>query len=86
MNWRNTENHTDRFYDYSNTDLFANFSEWFAFLKSYKLRTYFNDHPFPVASRGAGGLQTSPEETAFRWQGLTEWMSRGLTFWWIDHN
>jgi hypothetical protein len=41
----------------------------------------FNDHPFPVASRGAGGLQTSPEEIAFRWNGLSEWMARGLTYW-----
>ncbi len=47
---------------------------------------YFNDHPYPVASRGAGGLQTSAEEVAFRWQGLSEWMAQGLTFWWFDHN
>ena len=86
MNWRSIANHTDRYYDHPNTTLFPNFTEWFTFLKSKRLRTYFNDHPFPVASRNAGGLQTSPEETAFRWQGLSEWMSRGLTFWWFDHN
>ena len=33
--------------------------------------------PFPVAGRGEGGLQTSPEEVTFRWQGLTSWLSRG---------
>ena len=39
-----------------------------------------------MASRNAGGLQTSPEEVAFRWNGLSEWMARGLTYWWFDHN
>ena len=67
--------------DHPNTALFANFTEWFGYLRSQRLRTYFNDHPFPVASRNAGGLQTSPEEVAFRWQGLSEWMGRGLTYW-----
>mmetsp|Transcript_79763 Transcript_79763/g.247379 ORF Transcript_79763/g.247379 Transcript_79763/m.247379 type:complete len:866 (-) Transcript_79763:12-2609(-) len=86
MNWRRTDHEMNRYYSYPNTDLFPNFTEWFGFLKAHRLRTYFNDHPFPVASRGAGGLQTSPEETDFRWQGLSEWMARGLTFWWFDHN
>ena len=39
-----------------------------------------------VAGRGAGGGQTSPEEIAFRWQGLTSWMEKGLGWWWFDHN
>ena len=43
--------------------------------------TDFNDHPFPVAARGEGGLQTSPEEIKFRWDGLTQWLRRGLTTW-----
>ena len=43
--------------------------------------TTSNDHPFPVASRNEGGLQTSPEEIAFRWKGLSEWMQKGLTYW-----
>jgi hypothetical protein len=34
---------------------------------------------------GAGGGQTSPEETAFRWQGLTSWLEKGLGYWWFDH-
>ena len=33
------------------------------------------DHPFPVAGRGEGGLQTSPQEVAFRWAGLTSWLA-----------
>ena len=83
----------DHYYDHPNSNLFPgdgpfgdSFTEWFAFLKGKKLRTYFNDHPFPVAMRNEGGLQTSPEEVAFRWQGLSSWMERGLTYWWFDHN
>ena len=83
----------DHYYDHPNSNLFpgdgpygSSFTEWFDWLKSQKLRTYFNDHPFPVAGRGEGGLQTSPEEVAFRWEGLTSWMERGLTYWWFDHN
>ena len=81
----------DHYYDHPNSNLFpgdgaygSSFTEWFDWLKSQKLRTYFNDHPFPVAARGEGGLQTSPEEVAFRWEGLTSWMERGLTYWWFD--
>ena len=86
MNWRNTSHFQDRYYDHPNTALFPNLTEWFAFLRSKRLRTYFNDHPFPLASRGAGGLQLSVEETRFRWSGLSKWMARGLTYWWFDHN
>ena len=42
MNWRNTSNHQDRYYDHPATQLFSNFTEWFEFLESQKLRTYFN--------------------------------------------
>ena len=96
MNWRNTSEVTlpdgtsirqDRYYDHpAIPNLFSNFTDWFAYLRGLGLRTYFNDHPFPVASRDAGGLQTSPSEVAFRWHGLAEWMARGLTYWWFDHN
>jgi len=86
MNWRNTSHNQDHFYDHPDTALIANFSDWFQYLKSKKLRTYFNDHPFPVASRDEGGLQTSPQEVAFRWQGVSKWLSKGLTFWWFDRN
>jgi hypothetical protein len=151
MNWRNTGEDTtpgetgqtqDHFYDHPNSVRFpgdgpygSSYTQWFDWLKTQKLRTYFNDHPFPVAARNAGGLQTvrtraqqpynhttvqshdrayphicytfthaysqyathtphlhsctspqSPEEVAFRWEGLSTWMERGLTFWWFDHN
>jgi hypothetical protein len=66
--------------DHPATQLFPNLTEWFSFLHAAKLKTYFNDHPFPV------GMQTSASEVAFRWNGLSEWMQRGLDFWWFDHN
>jgi len=86
MNWRLATNLDDYFYDRPNKSRFANFPEWFAYLRGEGLRTYFNDHPFPVASRRAGGLQTSSEEVAFRWEGLSRWLKQGLTFWWFDAN
>ena len=80
----------DHFYDHPNTDLMPGLSsnssedvpglaanEWFEYIKSMKLRTYFNDHPFPVAN------QTTPKEIAFRYNGLSEWIGRGLTYWWF---
>lgn len=42
MNWRNTSNHQDWYYNHPNTNLFPNFTEWFQFLRDEKLRTYFN--------------------------------------------
>jgi hypothetical protein len=80
MNWRNTSNNQDRFYSHPNTALFPNFTEWFSFLHANGLKTYFNDHPFPV------DWQTSPSEVGFRYGGLSEWMDRGLDYWWFDHN
>ena len=80
MNWRNTSKGQDHFYDHPATQLFPNFTEWFGFLKGKGLKTYFNDHPYPV------GPQTSPEEIAFRWAGLSKWMDEGLDFWWFDRN
>jgi len=95
MNWREANTgHTaryqpymDHFYTYPNEELFPSFkdnqTDWFDYLKDKGLRTYFNDHPFPM---GGTAMQTSPEEVAFRWQGLTSWAARGLTYWWYDHN
>jgi hypothetical protein len=80
MNWRNTSNNQDHLYSHPNTALFANLTEWFSFLHANGLKTYFNDHPFPV------DWQTSPSEIGFRYGGLTEWMARGLDYWWFDHN
>jgi len=86
INWRHTSRDQDRSYDHPDTGLFPDFDEWFAFLRRHKLRCFFNDHPYPVAARAAGGTQTSPEETRYRWAGLTGWMRRGLAFWWYDTN
>jgi len=100
MNWRNTsavgnENKvgsvqnsdgSDWYYDRPDTALFPDFSSWFGFLRKKGLRTYFNDHPYPVAARGAGGLQTSPEEVGFRWEGLSNWLNEGIDLWWFDRN
>jgi hypothetical protein len=80
MNWRNNSKGQDHFYDHPATQLFPNFTEWFGFLKGKGLKTYFTDHPYPV------GPQTSPEEIAFRWAGLSKWMDEGLDFWWFDRN
>eukprot|EP00937_MAST-01D_sp_MAST-1D-sp2_P004384 g4384.t1 len=68
----------------------SNGTGWFDWLQAQGLRTYFNDHPFPFSYghpfNGTCAMQTSPEETAFRADGLTKWLERGLTFWWFDAN
>eukprot|EP00039_Didymoeca_costata_P024413 m.10222 g.10222 ORF g.10222 m.10222 type:complete len:875 (-) comp4226_c0_seq1:67-2691(-) len=96
MNWRNSpkghddhyEEGMDHYYTYPRTDLFPDFNPpataWFDFLESHGMRTFFNDHPFP-ANNGTA-MQTSLAEVQFRWNGLTMWMNRGLTFWWFDRN
>jgi hypothetical protein len=61
----------------------------FKFLESMGLRTFFNDHPFPVAGPGLSLLtlftraadQTTAKEVAFRWEGLAKWLTNGITFW-----
>jgi hypothetical protein len=53
-------------------------------LQNHGLRTYFNDHPFP-ANLGQA-LQTTANEIHFRWDGLSHWLGKGLTFWWFDAN
>ena len=83
MNWRETDDNKDHFYNHPNTAIMPGLdnpkndsnTEWFQFLKAKKLRTYFNDHPFPVDN------QTSAKEVAFRWEGLSSWMDKGLDFW-----
>merc|ERR1719210_692218 len=67
-------------YAYNHPNPAFNMDEWFGFLHKEGLHTYFNDHPYPM------GLQTSPKEVGYRWNGLTSWMGRGLTFWWADKN
>ena len=72
----------DHFYNHPNNLLMPGLldGEWFGWLKQQKLRTYFNDHPYPAAT------QASPKEIAFRHEGLTYWIGQGLNFWWFDHN
>ena len=76
------DNCRDHFYDHPALDLIPGLAspanEWFEYLKAQKLRTYFNDHPFPKAN------QTSMEEVDFRYNGISEWIGRGLSFWWFD--
>ena len=30
--------------------------------------------------------QLSETEVAFRWEGLSSWLEKGLDFWWFDRN
>ena len=73
----------EKVYISPNTELFPDLAapktEWFDWIKQQGLRTYFNDHPCPAQNGTA--MQTSAAEVAFRWNGLTEWMHRGLTYW-----
>ena len=82
------EDNWNHYYNQPNTDLFPSLSDngtgWFDFLQNESLRTYFNDHPFPADLGKA--LQTTPDEVNFRWDGLSHWMEKGLTYWWFDAN
>eukprot|EP00041_Stephanoeca_diplocostata_P029572 m.877901 g.877901 ORF g.877901 m.877901 type:complete len:992 (-) comp23584_c0_seq4:210-3185(-) len=70
----------DHFYNYT-TNLFPNMAEFIAFEHKHNIKSYFNDHPFPV------GPQTSPEEISFRWEGLTSVLKNiGIDWWWLDTN
>ena len=53
--------------------------EWLQWMSGEGVHTYLNDHPFPR------GEATTPKEAAFRWDSLTGFLSRGLSFWWFDH-
>jgi len=86
VDWRVWKPHVQEHTYQPNADLFPDLPEWFGWLKSKGLKTYFNDHPFPVAQRGGGGTQTSKEEVLYRWNSLTNFMKQGLTFWWFDIN
>lgn len=69
----------DHFYTHPNVEQLPGLgtsNEWFDYLKQQKLRTYLNDHPFPVDN------QTTPKECTFRYAGLQEWIGRGLSYWW----
>ena len=88
----------DSDYEHPNTTAFPDFVDpgtgWFDWLQTTgAVRTFFNDHPYPrtnctspIDGSASFCYQTSEEETAYRWAGLTKWLSRGLTFWWFDAN
>ncbi|CAK0904511.1 unnamed protein product [Prorocentrum cordatum] len=80
MNWRMTEDGADLQYDQPNGSAFSDYEGWFGWLSERGIHTYFNDHP------GQQAPQTTPDEVNFRWNGLTSWMDKGLSFWWFDHN
>lgn len=79
-------------YEHPNITAFPDFAApgtgWFDWLsRTGAVRTYFNDHPYPqtsclnpVDSTQSVCYATSEQETAYRWDGLTKWLSRGLTF------
>ena len=45
------------------------------------VRIMFNDHPEPQAATAL-----DPQETVFRWNGLTDLLRRGVDVWWYDRN
>jgi hypothetical protein len=45
------------------------------------VRTMFNDHPEPQAPTAL-----DPQETVYRWNGLTDLLRQGLDVWWYDRN
>lgn len=63
---------------------------FFDFVHKNDLKIFFNDHPKPNSVNASGSgpsaatVVLDPKELAFRWQGLTGMMARGLDFWWYD--
>ena len=61
---------------------------FFSFAHKNDLKVFFNDHPKPLSVNASGsGPSTAtvvldPAELAFRWNGTTSMMARGLDFWW----
>merc|ERR1719245_2793545 len=81
MNWRRVKNNMDMEYNHPNNTSFPDLVGFLSYLKSdKKLRTFFNDHPMPAATT------LSKKEVNFRWDGLTSWMEKGISFWWFDRN
>jgi hypothetical protein len=64
-----------------------------SFAHKNKMKVFFNDHPKPLNTTAGGSGSSDPSavlapaETAFRFDGLSSLMKRGLDFWWYDcHN
>eukprot|EP01044_Picomonas_judraskeda_P013045 COSAG03_NODE_1931_length_3341_cov_3.248920_2_plen_372_part_01 len=76
-----------------NKTLFPDLDGFFEWVHQQHIHIFFNDHPKPLAfgqNRSAppvippGEGPLGPKETAFRWDGLTSLLARGLDFWWYD--
>jgi hypothetical protein len=82
-----------------NTTLLPDLDGFFKWVHNHSLHVFFNDHPKPISYGNqshppkAGDpnypipLDEMPlgvKETAFRWEGLTSLMARGLDYWWYD--
>lgn len=64
-----------------NTKLFPDMPAFLRAAHSKGVRTMFNDHPEPQAPTAL-----DPQETVYRWNGLTDLMRQGLDVWWYDRN
>ena len=70
-----------------NTTLFPDVNGLFSFVHKNKMKIFFNDHPKPLnTTKGGSGSSDpsavlAPAETAFRFNGLSSLMKRGLDFW-----
>ena len=82
-----------------NTTLLPDLDGFFKWVHNHSLHVFFNDHPKPISygnqshppKQGDPGypipLDEMPlgvKETAFRWEGLSSLMDRGLDYWWYD--
>ena len=63
------------------TKLFPDMARFLRQAHARGVRTMFNDHPEPQAPTAL-----DPQETVYRWNGLTDLLRRGLDVWWYDRN
>lgn len=64
-----------------NTKLFPDMPGFLREAHAKNVRVMFNDHPEPQAPTAL-----SPQETVYRWNGLTDLLRQGLDVWWYDRN
>ncbi len=64
-----------------NARLFPNMPDFLAKAHAKGVRVMFNDHPEPQTP---GALD--PQETTYRWNGLTDLFRQGIDVWWYDRN
>ena len=63
------------------TKLFPNMGRFLRAAHAKGVRVMFNDHPEPQTATAL-----DPQETVYRWNGLTDLLRRGLDVWWYDRN